>query len=246
MLARLRADAGEGKPVVYLPGIDGSGDLLLGTAEVLSRSFRLVRLRYEHREGEPVSYGALAASVARLLRERSATPALLLAESFGGAVALRVALDHPEVAAGAVLVNTFPYYSKRFALALSRLFAATVPRPLFELLRSSVGPLILFGGRREKDAAASFRRLRLSGFDRAYRMRLAMIAGLDLRAELPRVSQPVSIVAGTWDLVVDSARQAQRMGSLLPRARVEIVERGGHLLLPLEQLDWSRRLADVL
>ena len=246
MIAQVRADGGEGRSVVYLPGIDGSGDLLLGTADALVSSFRLLRLCYEDAADVDASYASLAAGVAATLRERGATPALLLAESFGGAVALRVALDHPDVARCAVLVNTFPYYSRRLSLAISRLGAAVVPRPLFEVSRQAFGPAILFAGRRERDAIARFRRLRLSGFDRAYRRRLAMIAALDLRPELARLSLPVRIVAGSWDLVVDSVRQARSMERRLQRARLEVVPRGGHLLLPLAQLDWPRRLHEVL
>ena len=129
---------------------------------------------------------------------------------------------------------------------MGRTLARFVPRVLFEVLRRRLGPLILFAGRREAEAVARFRALRLSGFDRAYRTRLAMVADLDIRSDLGRVSQPVYIVVGTWDLVVDSVRQAHAMASLLPRVRVDVVPRGGHLLLPLRQLDWRCRLEETL
>ena len=46
----LHANDGKGPPLVYVPGIDASGEFLLGQAEVLARSFRLVRLRHLHNE----------------------------------------------------------------------------------------------------------------------------------------------------------------------------------------------------
>ena len=46
MIARVVDESGSGPPLVYVPGIDGTGRLLLSTAERLTSRFRLICLRY--------------------------------------------------------------------------------------------------------------------------------------------------------------------------------------------------------
>ena len=90
MFAEVLSDRGRGTTVVYLPGIDGSGQLLLGTAPRLEERYRLVRMRYrlsanpDHR-----TYAHLARSAIEAVTLRGVERMVLLAESFGGAVALQ-------------------------------------------------------------------------------------------------------------------------------------------------------------
>jgi len=245
--ARLLDDAGTGHAIVYVPGIDGSGELLLGTTERLRRVARLVRLRYETIDagGEPeIGYDGLAGSVVAVLDELGIESCALLAESFGGAVAMHVALAHRERVSRLELVNTFPHFSRRTNLCVSRTFAPLVPKWLFTLGRNVSCPWSLFGKRREADAIRRFREIGGTCFDRGYRHRLAMLAVLDLRPLLSEIAQPVTIYAGTEDRVVDSVPQARAMQQLLPNANVEIVDGGGHLILPLASLPWERWLCD--
>ena len=51
MQVEILATAGSGPPLVYVPGIDGSGELLLGAAARLERRFRLTRLCYRGEDG---------------------------------------------------------------------------------------------------------------------------------------------------------------------------------------------------
>src|SRR6185503_7188673 len=76
MHAEVVGTRGAGPPLVYVPGIDGSGELLLGTAARLERRFRLTRLRYA---GDPGGgYADLAHSVAARIAELGRGPALVL------------------------------------------------------------------------------------------------------------------------------------------------------------------------
>lgn len=246
MQCQVLADEGSGVPVVYAPGIDGSGRLMLGGASRIAACYRLVRLRYgAGSDRGHDSYEDLAAAAARALEERRVERALWIAESFGGGVALRVALDHPERVAGLLLVNTFAHYGRRARLLLARLTAPLVLPGVFFFCRNRLAPLALFGRRRDATAIREFRELPGTWFDQAYRRRLALVAGLDLRARLADVGQPVTLVCGDEDRVVDSVRQAQSMQDRLPDAVVHVVRGGGHLLLPLAELPWPSWLAEL-
>lgn len=237
-------DAGRGRPVVYVPGIDASGELLLETAERLRAEFRLIRLRHVFTPGDRSSdrYEAMAASIVRELDRIDVSSTILLAESFGGAVALQCALDHPTRVRALAIVNSFAYFADRARLTSSRVGAQLVPRWAFEFFRPRIAPWSLFGTRREAAALRAFRDLRGTSFDEGYRRRLAMIAGLDLRPRLPEIDQPVALFAGTRDRVLPARRWLSTMHELLPNSTYQEIDGGGHIILPLEGIPWAEHL----
>jgi pimeloyl-ACP methyl ester carboxylesterase len=64
----------------------------------------------------PWTLGALAAIAADLIGSIDAAPATVLGHSFGGALAIRMASDFPELASGLVLVNALGVSPGRRAL----------------------------------------------------------------------------------------------------------------------------------
>lgn len=244
MRAVLQGDEGEGAALVYVPGIDGSGELLFATAARLARRFRLVRLRYE--EGGEDGYEALAASVVECLDRAGIDQAILLAESFGGAVALQVALDAPRRIRALAIVNSFVHYRRRWRLSLARITAPLVPPFLFRIGRRLFSRHTFFGRLPEADVVEAFCSAGGVQFDRGYRTRLRMIAGLDLRPRLGEVRQPVALFASGRDRIVDSRWQASEMAESLADTSLCEVEDGGHVILPLKGLPWTEWLEEVL
>lgn len=240
MIAAVQAEEGSGTPLVYVPGIDGSGALLLDTAPRLARAFRLVRLRYLPQGGD--SYAGLAASIDGLLAERGIERALLLSESFGGAVALQLALDWPGRVAGLAIVNGFARHPWRLRLLVSWLGAPLVRGWVFRAARRFLSPSALFGPRSSAPLRARFAAVGGIGLDQAYRRRLQMIRGLDLRPRLPRLACPLALYASDADRIVPSLRAAREMQALAPDATLEVLARAGHLVLPLPEEPWVERL----
>lgn len=231
---------------MYVPGIDATGALLLGTAARLERHFRLLRLRHVAKDAtDDDRYETIADSIVEILDAAQIDDAMLLAESFGGAVALQCALDHPRRIRALAIVNSFAWMPKRFALALSRLGAPLLPRTMFEYFRPRIAPWSLFGHRREDDALRRFREHHGTWFDYAYRRRLTMIRSLDLRPRLHEIEQPVALFASDMDRVVPSVTCARTMQQSLRNVTLEIVEGGGHLILPLESIPWVDKLRQL-
>jgi len=237
------ATRGEGPALVYVPGIDGSGELLLGTAARLERRFRLTRLRYA---GDPGGgYGELARSVAARIAELDGGRALVLAESFGVAVALQTALDHRERVAGLALVNGFSYYRDRLGLALARGLFALAPAAWVHSGRQRFLQHGLFSPRRDEEALRALLALPGDWFDERYRARLACIRGLDLRPRLGNVACPTALFAADRDRVVDAVRSAREMASGIPGAELTVIPEAGHLVLPLADEPWTERLEQL-
>lgn len=245
MMARVRAVAGKGQPVVYVPGIDGTGELLLETGPRLAESFRLIRLAYEAERPEPAGgdrYEGLARSIVDRLDELGVERAILLAESFGGAVALRVALDHAARVSGLLVVNSFVHYSARLRILFSTLTAPLVPDPMFHLGRRLLAARLLFGPRRGSESFRAFQDLSGVAFDDGYCRRLRMIRRLDLRPNLPAIRMPVALYASDSDRIVPSVREMSLMAERLPDATFEVLEGMGHLVLPMIEEPWTERL----
>ena len=268
MFAEVLSDRGRGATIVYLPGIDGSGQLLLGTASLLEERYRLLRMRYrlsanpDHR-----TYAHLAASAIETATLRGVDRMVLLAESFGGAVALQAALDFPDRVEALALVNTFAHYRKRASLVMSRMVLRSTPPWAVKTGRRLFAPLLLFGGGGDRQAIDEFLGRRpkrdvvggapqpkrkadatpvLWGLDEGYHSRMRMIQELDLRPELARVRQPVVLFASDRDRIVDSVRQAREMAGALPDVELEILPKRGHVVLPVRDIDWPAHLDRLL
>jgi len=249
--AELLSDRGQGLPVVYVPGIDGTGELLLGSAARLEERYRLLRLHYptEPLDGRPAaeldSYERLAASCAEAIRGAGVERCVVVAESFGGAVALQLALDHPELVRGLIVVNSFVRFPAQARLWLGWKLSVLVPRFAFDAFRRLLGPWFLFADRHDRRAIADFQALWGTFFDEGYRRRMGMITRLDLRRRVGELAQPLMLLASTRDRIVPSTRTMPEIERAVPQATLELVEGAGHLILPLEELDWPGRVAEV-
>lgn len=240
MHAEVLDTRGSGPELVYVPGIDGSGELLLGLERRLTPHFRLTRLCY--RGDTSGDHASLATSVARCVQDLGAPSALLLAESFGVAVALLTALDHPRQVAGLALVNGFARYSNRLGLALTRGVFALAPAAWIHRGRRGFVQRGLIAPRRDERALEAVLALRGDWFDERYRARLRWIGAVDLRARLVDVRCPVEIFAAEQDRVVDSVRSGRELARAIPAARLTLLPRAGHLVLPLAEEPWEERL----
>ena len=248
-VARILAESGSGPPLVYVPGLDGSGELLLGTAGRLAQRFRVIRLRYDTLGPPPPAgddYASLARSVLDCLDEAGVERALVLCESFGGAVAVQLALDAPERVAGLAIVNSFVRYDRPRRVGLTRALLRLTPAWAYEAGRMLFAPLALIGPRRDPVAAREFRSAPLPPLDGGYLRRLAMLARVDLESRLGELQQPIALFASDADRVVRSVAAARVMAARLSDATLEILPDGGHAILPLGAEPWLERMLALL
>lgn len=241
---------GEGAPrtVVYVPGIDGTGELLLGTAKRIEDRFRLMRVRYDpeppspERPGGGRLYERLADTLAGCLDEAGVNRAVILAESFGGGVALQFALRHPDRVVGLMLVNTFCYYPRRIRIRLGAALVPFTPKRLLRLGRISLAGKLFFRPRKDPEAERLFREA-IPGFARGgYAERMQAIPALDLRARLGEVHVPCELFSSSHDAVVPSTTTMRVLAEGLPNASLTILERANHIVLPLSEEPWVERL----
>jgi pimeloyl-ACP methyl ester carboxylesterase len=232
--------AGSGPLLIYVAGLDGTGQLFFKQAPALSRSYRVVT--YRSREDDKFTYDDLTDDVAWIIRNLGEERATVLGESFGGTVALAFALRHPEMVERLVVVNSFPRFRKRIRIKLAALLASLLPFQAIWPVRLATNTLGLYAdGVSHEDRRRFFKAIRTVKGE-GYARRLRLISEFDVENRLPEIQAPTLFIAGEKDRLIESVKEARAMAARMPDARVRVVEGAGHALL----LGGRAHLAEIL
>ena len=238
--------SGSGPAVVLVHGANGtSSDFPPELIADLARDHTVIVLDRPGHGWSQAPQGPLgleqnAATVLALVRELAVQPATIVGHSYGAAVALRAALDAPDLVRHVVAVcpctaldernaryRSLPFMSGPVGAALLRFFAlAMVP----------------FGWALRADAWYPAPAPRGWGSSRVFayipsQMHTAVrnfhalqgdVAWLEQR--LPGLKVPLTVVAGAQDLVTPPDRHVDWLRRAVPSARIQIVPRAGHWL----------------
>ena len=102
------AESGNGRPVVFLHGLVGLNDHWEGVVKSISDRARCMMLEIPllGLRGPDCSIGGATELTVRFLEKHIGEPAVLVGNSFGGHVALRIALERPDLVNGLVLAGS--------------------------------------------------------------------------------------------------------------------------------------------
>lgn len=210
--------------LIVLPGMDGTGELFPEFIELLKPHIAVKVVPYPR--DRPMDYAELTDYVLQQVPQTG--PIVLLGESFGGPLAIMVAGRLGERAAGLVLCCTFlrnptPQWAALMKLAglfpLNRLPAFMVKRVLLSGLDDNAMIKAI------QDATASVR-------SRVLARRLQAVTGLDVAADLRRLTIPLLCIEGTNDNLV-APGTAVEVHTLQPDARTAFLD-GPHCLLQVD------------
>jgi pimeloyl-ACP methyl ester carboxylesterase len=237
---------GDGPPLLFVPGLSDRGSVFVLAVALLSRSFRCVTYDLpvggaDRARMHRYSHAGLVADALALLDHLGAGRSYLFGASFGSTVVLRLLHDHPQRFPRAVVQGGFahrPLAPAEWLLARAARHwpGAMNHLPLFKRLqrhvhhapfaaRPDVWDFYLDDDRPIAAVAAH----------------ALMLHGTDLRPILPEIRQPVLLVCGDCDPLVNG-RCADVLLAGLPNAgRVEI---GGCGHLPY--LSHPEALAEVV
>ncbi|HVG18638.1 MAG TPA: alpha/beta hydrolase [Blastocatellia bacterium] len=234
------AVAGSGPLLVYIAGLDGTGQLFFKQAPSLSQSYRVAT--YRSRDEGKFTYDDLTADVAYVIRSLGEERATVLGESFGGTVALAFALRYPEMVERLVVVNSFPRFRSRIRIRLAALLASVLPFQALWPVRLAANTLGLYADGVEREDRRRFFKAIRTVKGESYARRLQLISEFDVEDRLPEIQAPTLFIAGEKDRLIESASEARDMAARMPDARVRIVEGAGHACL----LGNRVRLAEIL
>lgn len=231
-------DAGKGYPVVFVPGADGVRETFRYQLPAVAVRYRAVCASLRERFSAGDGLDRLAQDVLELLAEIGAGPAVLVGQSLGGAIAMRVAARRPDRVRGLVVANSLTRVSyehvglNRTLLApvamlttrylptgLARWLGALWSRLEVWIFDSSPGAsrvveYALWAGPRTVSAAIS-------------RSRVRRLRDFDLRPELASIAVPTLVVKGPRDHYTPPA-WAEEIARLIPGAQYATIPGTGH------------------
>jgi len=243
-------DKGSGPAILLVHGLGGQmGNFAYGVVERLMNEFRVVVIDrpgsgYSTRTSDDSAHlVAQAAYVAEFIRKLGLDRPLLAGHSLGGAIALRVALDHPETISGLALVAPLthvpPHVPEPFrpldidSKLVRRLLAWTVATPMGILRGARVLKQIFHPDPVPADfpiRGGGILGLRPRSFYNVSADLVAADADLDSMVErYPTIRVPVSILYGTSDNILDYRFHGEAMQSKIPQLQLKLVP-GGHML----------------
>jgi pimeloyl-ACP methyl ester carboxylesterase len=233
---------GSGPLLIYVAGLDGTGELFFKQAPALSRSFRVVTFR--SRDDGRFAYDDLADDIASIIRDLGEQQATILGESFGGTVALWFALRYPQMIERLVVVNSFPRYRRRIRINIAARLASMLPFRFIRPVRLAASALGLFiDSVSREDRHRFYKAMRTVKRD-GYARRLRLIAEFDAVSRLPEIHAPTLFIASVNDLLVPSVKEARLMAARMPNATVKIIKGAGHACLLGNRVHLAELLAE--
>ena len=201
--------------------MDGTGRLFQPLEASIGKQARSTTVSYP--TTEPLGYDALLEVVEASLPEE---PFVLVAESFSGPLAIRLAAENPRLLRGLVLCNTFvtsPFPPSLLRCCSTMAWLLFLPTPAFLIRwfllgRGAATHLVA----RTRTTIASVRLAVLA-------TRLREIASVDVPRALARIDVPVLYLAGSQDRLL-SVRGMRSIKDASRDVEIETIQ-GPHLLL---------------
>jgi pimeloyl-ACP methyl ester carboxylesterase len=222
--------------------MNGTGELFYRQVPRLERSYRVAT--YSLRE-DAESLDLLAADLAHVVDvvvpvERRA---IIVGESFGGAVALTFALQYPEQVEALVILNSFPHFAPQVRLRLAIAGLALLPWGAMSLVRHLTA-FRLHSPHTHRADVKQFIELTAHATRDGYINRLKLLRRFDVRDRLHDIRRPTLFLAAERDHLVPSVAQARYMAERVPLSVMRILTGHGHICLIAPDLDLAQILHD--
>lgn len=223
---RIEADVverGEGPPVVFLHGLVGLNEHWERVVDTVCDRVRCVTLEMPLLElrGVDCSLSAVSAMTMQFLDREIGEPAVLVGNSFGGHVALRVTHERPELVNALILAGS--------SGLIERTVVRGAPvRPSREWLVEKIGELFYDKSKMNpEDVERAHKLLNERGGARAM-VKLSKTARRDnMTDDLADINQPTLLVWGRQDIVTPPSA-GQGFLELMPDARLSWLDGCGH------------------
>ena len=226
---------GTGQPVILVPGMDGTGLLFYRQVPLLARSYRVIT--YALRD-TAATMDVLVSDLARIIETVAPIErrAIIVGESFGGALALSFALARPEQVSRLVILNSFPYFAPQRRLRLAAVGLGALPWGAMGLVRRLTA-FRLHSPRTHRQEIDRFMELTARASRGGYINRLKLLMQYDVRHRLHELRAPTLFLAADRDHLVPSVAQARYMADRVPGSMLRVLEGHGHICLIAPDID---------
>jgi pimeloyl-ACP methyl ester carboxylesterase len=232
---------------IYLPGMDGTGELLQSQIPELASYLDIRCLAIP--KNYLATWDVLAKNVLDLIHaelEKSCQRTIYLCgESFGGCLAMQVATQSPQLFKRIILINPASSLQQHFLFNWISQLTQFVPSSLF-----NIGALGLLPFLASLEQISHSNRYTLFTAMRSLppetvNWRLSLLR--DFRVEkknLQQLTQPILLIGSGNDLLLPSVTEIARLADILPNTQIFILPNSGHACLLEKDVNLYQILKD--
>ncbi|OKH22828.1 alpha/beta hydrolase [Hydrococcus rivularis NIES-593] len=230
---------------IFLPGMDGTGQLYQRQADRLAKFFDIRCLAIP--PDDMNDWDGLAKKTVALIKNEllnrqrdrdgkssyaSPHPVYLCGESFGGCLALKLVLEAPKLFDRLILVNPSSSFNRRPCLSWGIQITHSMPDFLHPVSALALLPFLASLERMSSGDRMALLRAMNSIPPHVVSWRLSLLKNFAVAEnDLRRIAQPTLLIASTGDRVLPSVEEAKRLDSFLPNTQTVILPDSGHACL---------------
>ena len=219
---------------VYLPGMDGTGKLLQTQSDNLVANFdlRCLSIRTDNYSSWENLAGDTVKAIEAELANKTNREVYLCGESFGGCLALKTALAAPRLTKKLILVNPASSFNQLPLLSWGVSITPWLPTWLHGYSAAGLLPfLVRLNKINDCDRDRLIKSMK-SVPPQVVSWRLSLLRDFKVSDDqLRSLKMPSLIIAGAADGLLPSVKEAQKLTSLLPRAKSIVLPQSGHACL---------------
>lgn len=214
--------------------MDGTGKLLRTQTVGLEAAFNIRCLAIP--PDDLTDWDQLAEQVVALtqaeLAKASQQSIYLCGESFGGCLAMKVALRAPQLFKRIVLVNPASSFSRRPWIYWGSLLVRGLPRSLYQVSAVTLLPFLAALNRIAPEDRQALLAAMRSVPQETSSWRLALLSEFEVEVEqLGQLDQPVLLIGSEADRLLPSVAEARHLQRYLSNAQVVTLPESGHACL---------------
>jgi aminoacrylate hydrolase len=246
-------EAGQGPPLMLVPGLGGQGSFWLSQVRAFSRDFRTVV--HDHRGAGRSTHSKITYSIEqmaddtlRLMDALGIEAAHLVGHSTGGAIGQAIALEHPDRLRSLVLSATWagpdPYFRRLFESRRQTLLESGIEAYLRASVLFQATPRWISDNdefitdvHRVTAAASAPVEVLVSRIDAILRH--------DRRLRLLEIRTPTLVVVAKDD-VITPPFYSEEIAARIPDARLVVLETGGHYAPVIHSEPYNAAVAHFL
>lgn len=243
-------EMGRGEPIVIVPGLAGSWKLLAPLAHVLAQRHHVFACglrgdRFPMGMRLPNDIGEHAQDLRDLIDQLGLERPAVMGVSFGGAIALEFAVEHPHRLGALVVSGAEARFRASLGSTIARRVLERFPLPSDNGFVNQFFNL-LHAGKPEPGPLADFVVERCWETDQSVlAQRIGLLDSFDVSDRLWRIDVPTLVLGGSRDVVVPLARQ-RALAEAISAARFETLDGAGHVGFLTHRLEVARRIGRML
>lgn len=228
---------------IFLPAMDGTGQLFRSQIPKLCPNYDILCLSIP--KDDRSVWEELVENTINLIKiereKNQERPIYLCGESFGGCLAMKVALTAPHLFTKLILVNPASSIRHTPWLTWGSFLTQLLPESLYRFSVFGVLPFLAEVDRIPKNDQETLLSIIQSIPQETSMWRLELLSKFHLNeSQLNLLKLPVLILAGEADRLLPSVREAKHLANVIPNSEIVLLPDSGHACLLEKEIDLNQ------